>query len=101
MIVKKILKYSRLSEKELDELISFLKREIEIIPSSEFLELIPRAENFLKGHEKDTPYLALALAFDCAIFSGDEKLKGLSPVPVYSPRELLNILIGKEDLESS
>ena len=98
---EKILKYSGLSREELEELISFLKREIEIIPSSEFLEFIPRAENFLKGHEKDTPYLALALAFDCAIFSGDEKLKGLSPVPVYSPRELLNILIGKEDLESS
>ena len=31
-----MLKYSRLSEEELDELISFLKREIEVIPSSEF-----------------------------------------------------------------
>jgi|Deesub1362B_J571_1020462.scaffolds.fasta_scaffold40536_1 predicted nucleic acid-binding protein len=97
---EKVLKYSRLSGKELEELTSFLKREIEIIPNSEFLEFIPKAESLLKCHEKDTPYLALALAFNCAIFSGDEKLESLSPVPVYSPRELLNILLGKNDLES-
>jgi len=72
---RKILKHSGLSREELEELISFLKREVEVIPSSEFLEFIPRAENFLKGHERDTPYLALALAFDCGIFSRDEKLK--------------------------
>ena len=34
---EKILKYSGLSREELEDLIRFLKREIEIIPSSEFL----------------------------------------------------------------
>lgn len=70
------------------------KEEIEIIPESEYLHLLPKAEEFLKEHKKDSPYLALALAFNCGIFSGNPKLKELSPVRVYSPRELLDILLG-------
>ena len=91
----KILEYSGFSEEELDEVINFLKKEIEIIPDSEFLDLLPEAEKFIKGHEKDSPYLALALAFNCGIFSGDKRLKELSPVRVYSPKELLEMLIRK------
>ena len=79
----------------MEELIDFLKGEIEIIPNSEFLEFLAKAEDLLRGHEKDAPYLALALAFKCGIFSGDKRLKELSPAAVYSPRELLDILVGK------
>lgn len=66
---EKMLKYSGLSREELDELISFLKREIEVIPSYEFLEFIPRAENFLKGHEKRYAILSFGIGFRlCNIF---------------------------------
>ena len=79
----------------MEELIDFLKGEIGIIPNSEFLELLPEAEDLLRSHEKDAPYLALALAFKCEIFSGDKRFKELSPVAVYSPRELFEMLVGK------
>jgi len=42
--------------------------------------------------EKDKQYFALAIAFNCGIFSGDLKLKEQSKVKIYSPSELLNIL---------
>jgi len=38
------------------------------------------------------PYLALALKFECPIFSGDRTLKRLTPVKVLSPREVLKLL---------
>ena len=92
---EKIQKCSGLRKEELEELIDSLKGEIEIIPNSEFLEFLAKAEDLLRGHEKDAPYLALALAFKCGIFSGDKRLKELSPAAVYSQRELLDILVGK------
>jgi len=40
----------------------------------------------------------LALAFKCPIFSGDPDLREIKEKKVYSPRELLEILIGERDL---
>jgi predicted nucleic acid-binding protein len=39
---------------------------------------------------KDSPYLALAMTYNCPIFSGDKGLKKQKKVSVFSPRELLD-----------
>ncbi|RJS69154.1 hypothetical protein CW713_05800 [Methanophagales archaeon] len=57
------------------------------------LEFIPKAKRLLSTHPKDVPYLALALKFNCPIFSGDKTLKRLSPVKVLSPKEVSKLLI--------
>jgi len=90
----KLLLKSRLSKQEMAEILGFLKEEIEIIPAEEFSGFIPEARRILEEHPKDVPYLALALRLDCPIFSGDKVLKRLSPVRVFSPRELLDPLRG-------
>ena len=85
----KILEETKLSKEELSEAISFIKEQVEFIPSSEFLDKLPEA---IKINLKDSPYLALALKLDCPIFSGDKKLKEQSLVKILSPRQLLDIL---------
>ena len=49
----------------------------------------------LLNDEKDVPYVALVLAFNCLIFSGDPDLRGIEEIKVYSPRELFEMLVGK------
>ena len=88
----KLLLKSKLSKEEIAEILGFLKEEIEIMPAEEFGEFVPKAKQILEKHPKDVPYLALALALNCEIFSGDKKLKELSHVKVFSPRELMDIL---------
>lgn len=44
----------------------------------------------LEGHEKDVPYVALALKLDCKIFSGDKILKSFIPDKIITPKELLD-----------
>jgi len=89
---EELLKETELTEDEFKEVMEFLIEEITIVPSSQFLEFLPEAKRLLSTHPKDVPYLALALKFDCSIFSGDKTLKRLSPVKVLSPREVLKLL---------
>jgi len=91
----KLLQASKLSRDEIENVLSFIEEELWIIPGDEFGEFVPKAAELLSEHKKDTPYLALALKLNCPIFSGDKKFKKLSPVRVYNPRELLDILLGR------
>jgi len=49
----------------------------------------------LREHKKDAPYLALALAYNCKILSGDKKLKKKVPELVLTTKDALDILVGK------
>lgn len=95
---EEILEETKLSEEEFEEFFEFLMEEIEIVPDSKFLHVMPKAEEILPEHKKDSPYLALALAMNCPIFSGDVNLKKQTVVKVYSPRELLDTLLGEASL---
>jgi len=84
----RVLKFTKLSEQEFEKVYEFLINEITFIPAKKFLDFLPKAKQ-LAPHEKDATYIALSLASNCPIFSGD---KGLlkSKANVISPRELLN-----------
>lgn len=88
-----LLKETKLTLEEFEEVFEFLKEEIDIIPAVQFLELLPKAKEILPTHTKDALYLALALKFSCPIFSGDKKLKKQSAVTIVSPREVLDKLL--------
>lgn len=79
---------TKLSEKEIEDVLSLIKDQITSISSSDFTDKLPEAFalNF-----KDAPYLALALKMNCPVFSGDKGLKEQTKVRVLSPRELLNM----------
>lgn|SRR3989338_9636316 len=87
--IGKILSKSKLTLDELNEALLLIKEQITFIPSSDFLDKLPEA---IELNLKDSPYLALALEFDCPIFSGDKGLKEQSKVKVLPQKELLDML---------
>lgn len=89
----KLLLHTKLTKEELSVIFSFLKREVNIIPPSEFLAKLPEA---IKLNFKDSPYLALALKLNCPILSGDKELKEQSKVKILSPSEALSLIYGLE-----
>ena len=93
----KALRFTKLSEQEFEESYEFLIDEIVFIPAEEFLQFLPEAKQ-LAPHDKDAPYIALSLAFNCSIFSGDKGLKRALPDKVLTPSEAFNALSGKSAL---
>jgi len=89
----KILKYSKLGEIELNFLIRFLSKRIEIVPKEEYEEFIPKSEELLKEHKKDVPYVALALKLGCEIWSNEKRLTKLKEVRVVPTHELKKLFL--------
>ena len=84
-----IAKRSKLSIEESTKVMNFVSKQINLISDSTFIDKIPEARKILKEHEKDVPYLALALKKNCNVFSGDRVFKKLCPDKVKTPKELL------------
>jgi predicted nucleic acid-binding protein len=74
---------------EATEALEFIMDQITLIAEEEYKDKLEEARIILGEHEKDVPYLALALAFNCKIFLGDKALKQIIPDKVLTPRELL------------
>lgn len=91
---EELIRETKLPEDIFFDTMSFLFEEVNIVPAEEFKEFVPKAKKMLSGHIKDVPYLALALKLGCPIFSGDKVLKRLLPIRVFSPRELMDSLLG-------
>jgi len=70
----RILKESGLREEVFLAMVDLIFSQIEIVPSEAFGNFVPKAMELLED-EKDVPYVALALAFNCPIFSGDSDLR--------------------------
>ena len=87
---ERIAKETHFSQEEIEEQIEFLMSEITIIPDEEYNDKFEEARRLLKEHKKDAPYVALALAFNCKIFSGDKTLRELIPDMVLTPRQILD-----------
>ena len=92
--LQRIRQATKLSSEDFDRLMTFFKREIEIVPAKEFIDYLQKAEA-ISPDPNDSVYFALALAFNCPILSGDPELKKQTVVAIYSPREILNILLGR------
>lgn len=85
----KIAKKTNLSAEESLEVLRFIIEQIKFVEDDEFTDKMSEARAILGGHQKDAHYLALALAFNCKIFSGDKVFKELCPDKVKTPKELL------------
>lgn len=88
-ISDKLQSVTRLTKEELSFAFLFITEQIEFIPFSTFLDRLVEA---MQLNMNDSPYLALALACNCPIFSGDKGLKKQTKVKVFSPRDLLDTL---------
>ena len=90
----KIIEKSKLSSEELVKVFRFIKDEVEFVPFKEFNKYADSAEE-LSPHSKDAQYFALALAFNCAIWSDEKAFKAQSKVKVFNTDELIDILCSK------
>jgi len=87
-----IAKKGKTSLPELEEVLSSLKEEIQIIPSGEISLSIKSKAKTLSPHLKDEAYFAIALAFNIIIWSDESKFKKQSEVKVLDTSELIELL---------
>jgi len=90
---EKIIKYGRINELAFAFLLSLLERKIELFPEEEYRKFLADA-NKLSPHgsiAKDDPYFALALAFNCPIWSDEGAFKQQNKVKILSTRKLLEL----------
>lgn len=92
---EEILMKSHRSEEEFFRLLSIFERRIELIPKEEFENFIPRALKLFPEHTKDFPYLALALKFNCPLWSEEKLLKRQSIIKILNTKELFELLKSK------
>ncbi|NVM46673.1 MAG: DNA-binding protein [Candidatus Lokiarchaeota archaeon] len=84
-----ILKKTNRSKEDFKRFLTILREEIEIIPQSIITPFIEKADKF-SPDEKDTVYLACALAIDSKIWSNDKKLKeDQKEIKVLNTEELI------------
>ncbi len=89
---EEILSKTHRTEAEFSELLSVFKDRVKLIPEHEFASFIPEARDLLEGHEKDKEYLALALRFNCSVWSEEKLLKKQAKVTVFNTKELFDKL---------
>lgn len=87
-----IAKRSAFSLEETQEDLEFITNQIKFFQEVDYNDKLKEARAILKEHQKDVPYLALALKFNCNIFSGDKIFKQLCPEKVKAPKEILQEL---------
>ena len=80
-----------LSDSEIDELLSYLMQHITIKPKESYDAFIEEALKIVP-HEKDAPFIALALSLNCPLWSNDKALAKQSKVKVFSTEELIKFL---------
>lgn len=86
----RLLSYTHLSKEELSDAYSFIKSQIRIISSSEFIKEMPEAK---KLNPDDAPYLALAIKLSCPIISGDKKLGEQNRVEIIPPTKAVKLIL--------
>ena len=87
---KYILEKTNRSKEDFEQYFNILREEIEIIPQSVITHFIEEVEKF-SPDEKDTVYLACALAVGSKIWSNDKRLKeDQKEVEVITTEELIH-----------
>src|SRR3989338_8702779 len=82
---------SKCSEKDVRIALNLLLTRIKIMPSIEY-ESFREAARKISPDPKDAEYFAVALVFNCPLWSNDKRLKSQTEVKVLSTSELIQFL---------
>ncbi|ODS35641.1 MAG: hypothetical protein A7316_00690 [Candidatus Altiarchaeales archaeon WOR_SM1_86-2] len=88
---KEICDKSKLSEEDLESSLSLVREEIKVFPLNTYRDKLSESKDMCP-HLKDAEYFALALKFNCPIWSEEKRLKEQPSVEVLSTKELLKRL---------
>jgi len=83
-----LLKYSKLSNAELESKFNELQRYIKFLPPHLLKSFEDKAKQ-ISPHDKDIPFFALALKLNCFIWSNEPAFKKQSKVKVLNTKELI------------
>lgn len=89
---EEVLSKTHRTSEEFNKLLSIFERRIKFIPEEEFKEFISNACKIFPEHSKDAPYLALALKFNCVLWSEERLLKKQDKIKVLNTRELITLI---------
>lgn len=85
-----LLRKSKMNEEELEALLLLLQKHIRLVPKEKYNEKMVLAEDMLKDIDvTDSPFLALALALNCSVWSNDGHFEQQNKVQVYRTKELI------------
>ena len=87
------LSKSGLSEHEFEMRLQEVEKSVKFIESSEYDSQMDKAIESLRDDPKDSPYVALALSINSAIWSNDPHLKQQSLAEVFTTKELIDKLL--------
>ena len=89
-----LVKKSKLSEKEFDEILRLILKHVKIIPTENLKPYREEAFDLIREHSpEDVMFIACALAFDNGIiWSNDKKLKRQNKVRVLNTQEIKDMI---------
>lgn len=87
---EEILEKTERTTEEFFRLLEIVKRRIILVPLEEIIAYVEEAEK-ISPDPCGMSYFALALKYDCAIWSNDKKLKQQRSVKVYHTHELVSL----------
>lgn len=85
---KEICCKSGLSEEDMVSSFSLVRSRVNVVPLDKYCAKLPEAKKICP-HLKDVEYFALALVFNCSIWSEDNPIKQQSKVEVLNTKNLL------------
>lgn len=87
-----IVKKSRVSEREFNILLLRLLKYVNLIPLDVIVKFREEADRIMgEIDRKDTPFVALALAFNCPIWSDDNHFKKQKEVKIFTTKDILRM----------
>ena len=88
-----ILRKAKISDRDFIALLTLFQKHMKIVKKEFYQDKIPIAEEVMKEIDiTDSPFLALALALNCLIWSNDGHFKQQNLVKVYTTKEILELL---------
>jgi len=86
-----LLEKTERTDEDFEMFLDILKRRITFIPKEEIEPILGDAEKISPDPE-DSPYFALAILISGSIWTNDKRLKNQEKVPVYTTKELLDLI---------
>ena len=84
-----LLKKSKLDRGDFDALLLLLQKHIYLLSKDKYNEKMAIAEDILRNIDiTDSPFLALAMALNCSIWSNDGHFKQQDKVVVYTTKDM-------------
>lgn len=84
-----IVRRSGLSEAAVGAVLALLLDRLQVVPRAEYAEFLPEARTLVAGIDPDdAPFVALALAKKCGLWTNDRRLRGQERVPIVLTKDL-------------